>query len=124
MPRGSSTRRADMPSHSPTGRAQGMSRKSGCPCLRWSSSNPLGAMPVMPGSRLGRAHPSRSHALLSPRLVDDPGGEPAVHLDDEGPVEAEVANELSLLLGRVYGDPRPVHEPLARVGVHGEIADL
>src|SRR2546426_11441797 len=110
MPRGRSTRRVDSRSHSPAGLPQGMSRKSGWPWRRWSSSRPLGATPVTPGPPADRgSRPSRSRAPLAPRLVDDAGGEPAVHLDDERPLEAKVTDELSLVLGRMYGDPRPVH---------------
>src|SRR5215208_5014570 len=60
----------------------------------------------------------------SSRLEDDALAVLAVHLDDDRPLVAQVANVGRLASGGLGPEPGPVDESIAGVGVDREVADV
>src|SRR6185295_10530287 len=60
----------------------------------------------------------------STRLVDDSLVATPIHLHHQRLIEAQLAYQTALVGSRLPGQPLPVHEPLADVGIDGEITDL
>src|SRR5438094_7889001 len=67
---------------------------------------------------------SSSYASTTGRLLDHARVRPPVERDVEGLFEAQMPHDLGFRNGRLSGEPRPVDEPFADVGVDGEVADV
>src|SRR5438445_5596987 len=67
---------------------------------------------------------SSSYASTTGRLRDNARVRAPVERDVEGLFEAQMRHELGFRNGRLSGEPRPVDEPFADVGVDGEVADV